>query len=118
MAERGLQVGGIEQWLNLISSQPPRTMAVPVPQTEAGLITFMEEWLTELIGPLSAEGADRPDRRKYWATVLSNQKKGWRKRIRAMLEHPDAEWRPLYFHVFEDIVRCAARLSALTLAFA
>ena len=85
-----------------------------VPPTEAGLIVFMEEWLTGLIGPLSAEGADRPDRRRYWAKVLSNQKKEWRKRIRVMLEQPEVEWQPLYFHMFEDIVRCAARLSAVT----
>eukprot|EP01047_Picozoa_sp_COSAG01_P088056 COSAG01_NODE_20539_length_948_cov_2.195524_1_plen_114_part_10 len=82
--------------------------------TEAALTKFMEEWLTGLIGPLSAEGADRPDRRRYWAKVLSNQKKEWRKRIGVMLEQPEAEWQPLYFHMFEDIVRCAACLSAIT----
>jgi hypothetical protein len=59
-----------------------------VPQTEAGLIAFMEKWLTDLIGPLSAEGTDRPDRRRYWAKVLSNQKKEWRKRVRTMMEQP------------------------------
>jgi hypothetical protein len=53
-----------------------------VPPTEAALIKFMEEWLTGLIGPLSAEGADRPDRRRYWAKAKSNQVKEWRKRIR------------------------------------
>ena len=104
---------GASSGLNI---QPPRTMAVP--QTEAGLIAFMEKWLTDLIGPLSAEGTDRPDRRRYWAKVLSNQKKEWRKRVRTMMEQPEAEWQPLYIHMFQDIVRCAECLSAFTPASA
>jgi hypothetical protein len=38
----------------------------------------------------------------------AGKKKEWRKRICTMLEQPEAEWQLLYFHMFEDIVWCAA----------